>query len=136
MWLVTRSCMVLIVWHRYNIEPFFFSSSFNWIPARYQESVGEGDREFPERLNTEDFNPISVPDITLTLTFIRAMQSQVPSSVSGANPGIPTLQSAEQIIDTQAPLGLSSSTSRSLNLLYAGYHSQYFQVVISSSPIF
>ncbi|KDQ32995.1 hypothetical protein PLEOSDRAFT_1060689 [Pleurotus ostreatus PC15] len=32
---------------RYNIEPFFFSSSINWIPARYQEEVRpkRGDRE-------------------------------------------------------------------------------------------
>jgi len=32
--------------HRYNIEPFFFTSSVNWIPSRYQEafSHGSGDR--------------------------------------------------------------------------------------------
>ena len=32
---------------RYNIEPFFFTSSVNWIPSRYQESAshGEGDRQ-------------------------------------------------------------------------------------------
>lgn len=32
--------------NRYNIEPFFFSSALNWIPARYQEQAkdGEGDR--------------------------------------------------------------------------------------------
>jgi hypothetical protein len=32
---------------KYNIEPFFFSSSFNWIPSRYQEDIrpGQGDRE-------------------------------------------------------------------------------------------
>jgi len=32
---------------RHNIEPFFFTSSINWIPSRYQEAPihGEGDRE-------------------------------------------------------------------------------------------
>jgi hypothetical protein len=32
---------------RYNIEPFYFSSSLNKIPSRYQEDVkpNEGDRE-------------------------------------------------------------------------------------------
>jgi len=33
--------------HRYNIEPFFFTSSVNWIPSRYQEALSpeEGDRK-------------------------------------------------------------------------------------------
>jgi hypothetical protein len=33
---------------RYNIEPFFFSSSLNWIPSHYQEEVrrSKGDREY------------------------------------------------------------------------------------------
>jgi len=33
--------------HRYNIEPFFFTSSVNRIPSRYQEpfSQGKGDRK-------------------------------------------------------------------------------------------
>jgi len=33
--------------HRYNIEPFFFTSSVNRIPSRYQEafSHGKGDRK-------------------------------------------------------------------------------------------
>jgi len=32
---------------RFKIEPFFFSSSLNWIPSRYQEDVrhNQGDRE-------------------------------------------------------------------------------------------
>ena len=32
---------------RYNIEPFFWSSSLNWIPSRFQEEIKEnvGDRE-------------------------------------------------------------------------------------------
>ncbi|KAG1896166.1 uncharacterized protein F5891DRAFT_1193400 [Suillus fuscotomentosus] len=33
---------------RYNIEPFFFTSSINWIPSRYQEAPvhNKGDRKF------------------------------------------------------------------------------------------
>jgi hypothetical protein len=34
---------------RYDIEPFFFSSSLNWIPSRFQEDSREniGDRMYP-----------------------------------------------------------------------------------------
>ncbi|KAF5384252.1 hypothetical protein D9615_003334 [Tricholomella constricta] len=41
---------------KYNIEPFFFSSSLNWIPSRYQENPqpGKGDH------------------ITITLTFLKS----------------------------------------------------------------
>lgn len=33
--------------YRYDVEPFFWTSSINWIPARYQENInaGTGDRE-------------------------------------------------------------------------------------------
>ncbi|KAF7304262.1 hypothetical protein HMN09_00827500 [Mycena chlorophos] len=80
----------------FNIEPFFFSSSINWIPARYQsEAVGEGDH------------------ITITLPFLRSMRNpttEPPSPTSTYAPTLsPTLHSADQVIDTQAPLGLSSS---------------------------
>ncbi|KAF7333608.1 hypothetical protein MSAN_02413000 [Mycena sanguinolenta] len=79
---------------RFDVEPFFFSSSFNWIPARYQEVAGQGDH------------------ITLTLTFIRCMQNPTtrpPSPTSSYSPTLPTLNSAEQVIDTHAPLRLSST---------------------------
>ncbi|KAJ7653276.1 hypothetical protein DFH06DRAFT_1205186 [Mycena polygramma] len=79
---------------KFNIEPFFFSSSLNWIPARYQEAVGDGDH------------------ITLTLAFIRCMKNPTtmpPSPTSSFALSFRTLQSADQVIDTQAPLGLSSN---------------------------
>ncbi|KAK7055274.1 hypothetical protein R3P38DRAFT_2846123 [Favolaschia claudopus] len=79
---------------RYNIEPFFFSSSFNWIPARYQDTVDEGDH------------------ITLTLSFIRPMYNPttMPSSPTSSHSlSLPTLKPVDQTIDTQAPLLLSSS---------------------------
>ncbi|KAJ6617559.1 hypothetical protein B0H10DRAFT_2434374 [Mycena sp. CBHHK59/15] len=81
---------------RYNVEPFFFSSSLNWIPSRYQDAVIEGDSDH----------------ITLTLTFIRSMQNPTtvpPSPTTSYSSTIPSLQSVDQVIDTQAPLGLSSS---------------------------
>ncbi|KAJ7654793.1 hypothetical protein B0H17DRAFT_1338209 [Mycena rosella] len=70
---------------KYNVEPFFFSSSLNWIPARYQEVTGEGDH------------------ITLTLTFIRCMER--PETV----PSPPTAGHGDQVIDTHTPLSLNYS---------------------------
>ncbi|KAJ7243048.1 hypothetical protein C8J57DRAFT_1452471 [Mycena rebaudengoi] len=89
---------------KYNIEPFFFSSSLNWIPSRYQEGVGLGSK-------TGDGDG---DHITITLTFIRSMQNPTtvpPSLASGYsyNNTVRTLESADQVIDTQAPLALSSS---------------------------
>ncbi|KAJ7138651.1 hypothetical protein C8R46DRAFT_1321722 [Mycena filopes] len=65
-----------------------------WIPARYQEAVGEGDH------------------ITFTLTFIRSMRNPTTAASSPTlihSPPIPILQAADQVIDTQAPLILTSS---------------------------
>ncbi|KAG1821820.1 cora-like Mg2+ transporter protein-domain-containing protein, partial [Suillus subaureus] len=55
---------------RYNIEPFFFTSSINWIPSRYQEAPRhrEGDH------------------ITITLPFLRSQQK----SQSSCPPSSPT----------------------------------------------
>ncbi|KIK99653.1 hypothetical protein PAXRUDRAFT_822497 [Paxillus rubicundulus Ve08.2h10] len=94
---------------KYNIEPFFFSSSANWIPSRYQEDPkhGEGDH------------------ITVVLPFIRAMKNQRPierARVISVR-SIPSTESLpklseksplgfkdeKQIIDTQAPLLLPSN---------------------------
>ncbi|EGN97186.1 hypothetical protein SERLA73DRAFT_183836 [Serpula lacrymans var. lacrymans S7.3] len=87
---------------QYNIEPFFFSSSVNWIPSRYQEEIklGEGDH------------------ITITLPFIRAVKC--PLSQSETTSIYPPIFKkthlisrssidAQQIIDTQSPLYLRSS---------------------------
>ncbi|EGO22793.1 hypothetical protein SERLADRAFT_439555 [Serpula lacrymans var. lacrymans S7.9] len=89
---------------KYTIEPFFFSSSTNWIPSRYQEEVKpkEGDH------------------ITITLPFIRAVQcppsqsATAPSTTSTYPNFTKTYPSrvsldAHQIIDTQSPLFLRSS---------------------------
>ncbi|KAF8892908.1 hypothetical protein BD779DRAFT_1130654 [Infundibulicybe gibba] len=88
---------------RYNIEPFFFSSSLGWIPSRYQEDVqaGIGDH------------------ITITMTFLRSTRggkkprgnftrgnaSASSSTVNESSAGL-----NEQMIDTRAPLALRSGT--------------------------
>ncbi|KIJ63179.1 hypothetical protein HYDPIDRAFT_113782 [Hydnomerulius pinastri MD-312] len=93
---------------RYNIEPFFFSSSANWIPSRYQE----------------DPKPREGDHITVVLPFIRTMKNQRPidrarpislRSMGSAEslPATPEkgsvpLKDEKQIIDTQAPLLLPS----------------------------
>ncbi|KAF8344921.1 hypothetical protein F5887DRAFT_1282922 [Amanita rubescens] len=87
---------------KYNIEPFFFSSSLNWIPSHFQEDLrhGVGDH------------------ITITLPFIRSLNAgNVPivgyeQSLSGGISGHDN--SLTQTIDTQAPLRLKSSKSRSI----------------------
>ncbi|KAF8874421.1 hypothetical protein BD779DRAFT_1566722 [Infundibulicybe gibba] len=58
---------------KYNIEPFFFSSSLGWIPSRYQENV----------------QPLEGDHITITLTFIRTMTNPttVPPSLSSSYAG-------------------------------------------------
>ncbi|KAH7905719.1 hypothetical protein BJ138DRAFT_1164230, partial [Hygrophoropsis aurantiaca] len=75
---------------RYNIEPFFFSSSMNWIPSHYQEDPDyEGDH------------------ITIILPFIRVATDPEPS------PAI------LNVIDTQRPLRLSSTGKMLVNDLLA-----------------
>ncbi|KIJ05593.1 hypothetical protein PAXINDRAFT_103713 [Paxillus involutus ATCC 200175] len=96
---------------KYNIEPFFFSSSANWIPSRYQEDPkhGEGDH------------------ITVVLPFIRTTKNQrpierakraraislrtVPSTDSlrkSSEKDQLGFKDEKQIIDTQVPLLLPS----------------------------
>ncbi|KAG2130888.1 hypothetical protein DEU56DRAFT_914650 [Suillus clintonianus] len=96
---------------KYNIEPFFFSSSLNWIPSHYQEEVrpGKGDH------------------ITITLPFIRMTQNPVTRPPTPSEtPGSGSVRSAhaqyistdeEQIIDTQAPLSLSCGNILLVDLL-------------------
>ncbi|KAL4068577.1 hypothetical protein V8B97DRAFT_848741 [Scleroderma yunnanense] len=86
----------------YNIEPFFFSSSTNWIPSRYQEDPkpGYGDH------------------ITITLPFICTMRNPAnnrDASISSAGSRrslpkhTPPPKDEPQIIDTQLPLALPSA---------------------------
>ncbi|TFL03628.1 hypothetical protein BDV98DRAFT_654941 [Pterulicium gracile] len=76
---------------KYNIEPFFFSSSFKWIPTRYQSAI----------------RPQQGDHITVTLTFLRSMQesTHMPFALDGA----PLVVEQAQSIATQGPLVLRSS---------------------------
>ncbi|KAF9011850.1 hypothetical protein BDQ17DRAFT_1405449 [Cyathus striatus] len=83
---------------KYNIEPFFFSSSLNWIPSRYQEDIrpGVGDH------------------ITISMTYLRSLSrksTRVDPSMSEAHTEVNTTDSdkaslLEQMIDTKAPLDI------------------------------
>ena len=77
-----------LFWFRYNIEPFFFSSSLNLIPSRFQEEVkpGEGDREFLRNFCL--LLPILTQskDITITLTFLRSVAVGDSNDASQSSP--------------------------------------------------
>ncbi|OAX31584.1 hypothetical protein K503DRAFT_805956 [Rhizopogon vinicolor AM-OR11-026] len=78
----------------YNIEPFFFTSSINWIPSRYQEALihGKGDH------------------ITITLPFVRTLKSQSSTSSPRSPP-------TDNKINTQAPLHMSNGDVLFIDLL-------------------
>ncbi|KAJ7481617.1 hypothetical protein FB451DRAFT_1236610 [Mycena latifolia] len=89
--------MLQMLGTRYNIEPFFFSSSLGWIPSRYEEEV----------------RPSQGDHITITLTFLRTMDHPEASSMNtfptGSASSTMTSHYGQQVIDTQAPLFLHSS---------------------------
>ncbi|KAH0835033.1 hypothetical protein J3R83DRAFT_10770 [Lanmaoa asiatica] len=63
---------------RYNVEPFFFSSSANWIPSRYQEDAhpGKGDREWSRLLHLSMRVTDAGTDITVVLPFVRVVKNE------------------------------------------------------------
>ncbi|KZP18380.1 hypothetical protein FIBSPDRAFT_829434 [Athelia psychrophila] len=73
----------------YNIEPFYWSSALNHIPAKYQEDLhpGEGDH------------------ITITLTFLKSIESK---NAALADPQSPPFQ-LNRNLDPHAPLSLYST---------------------------
>ncbi|KAK1231177.1 hypothetical protein PQX77_005703 [Marasmius sp. AFHP31] len=93
---------------KYNIEPFFFSSSLSWIPTRFQEEVrpGKGDR----RLHSIFRDAIEIhgtcADITVILTFLQAVERNLPSNASYASGQ--TMVEDKEVLDTQRPLYLGS----------------------------
>ena len=101
--------------NRYNIEPFFWSSSLNWIPSRFQEEIKDkvGDREFcSEVLDHLDLVINVLVDITITLTFLRSMSDrdafQLADNQSTDPYEVSTLWGSQKI-DTRSPLILHSS---------------------------
>ncbi|KAJ4474453.1 hypothetical protein J3R30DRAFT_3258195, partial [Lentinula aciculospora] len=104
---------------KFHIEPFFFSSSLNSIPSRYQEQVrpGKGDH------------------ITLTLSFIRTLPSPPtapPTPITSYTDSVINedtlhmLQSSilmqAPIIDVEAPLVLTSNPNKLLVLDLLSLH--------------
>ncbi|KAF8908206.1 hypothetical protein CPB84DRAFT_1813404 [Gymnopilus junonius] len=74
---------------RYNIEPFFFTSTLGWIPSRFQSHVV----------------PHESDHITIILTFIKGFPNpSFLNNVTRGNYKLPDL-----VIDTQAALPLRSS---------------------------
>lgn len=89
---------------KYNIEPFFWSSSLSWIPSRFQEEIfpKEGDH------------------ITVTLTFLRstANEEAIAARMNKSTDSLPSTLLGSQKIDTHAPLALySNQRLLSLDLL-------------------
>ena len=103
---------------RYNIEPFFWSSSLNWITSRFQEEIKKkvGDREsdlWSEVLDYLDYIfDRSLVDITITLTFLHSLSNHeaVQLATNLLTDDASTMLGS-QSIDTQAPLILYSSLS-------------------------
>ncbi|KAE9410090.1 hypothetical protein BT96DRAFT_847881 [Gymnopus androsaceus JB14] len=97
---------------KYNIEPFFFSSSLSWIPSRFQEEVrpGKGDH------------------ITITLSFLRTVQMKGPKAFFEFADNSTSVSStefdanddddlAEQMINTQAPLQIGPENDKTMLIL-------------------
>ncbi|KZV85187.1 hypothetical protein EXIGLDRAFT_726355 [Exidia glandulosa HHB12029] len=83
---------------RYSVEPFFFSSAINGIPARYKEDVDEG---------------AAGDHLTITLPFVRAVDSTMYQTSSDAKDDT----EYELVIDLQSPLELSSDKTLLLDQL-------------------
>ncbi|KAF7985517.1 hypothetical protein HWV62_3737 [Athelia sp. TMB] len=78
--------------HRYTVEPFFWSSSLNWLPSRYQEIV--------PRLQGDH--------ITIALTFLRTVPD--PATVLRSRTSFNSTRELPSLRgDPQASLTLSSS---------------------------
>ncbi|KIJ14535.1 hypothetical protein PAXINDRAFT_12635 [Paxillus involutus ATCC 200175] len=110
---------------KYNIEPFFFSSSANWIPSRYQEDPkhGEGDH------------------ITVVLPFIRVMTNRRPiarargiSEQTDITAPVSEKQSESleenQMIDTQVPLPLPNLATRPTRYPYGPHDDDEYDHLI------
>lgn len=84
----------------YNIEPFYFSSSLNWIPSRFQEDIQDGKGDH----------------ITVTLTFLKSMPrqpfTQRQRRSRGPFHGSTSTFDRKQLVDTKTPLPLPSTGSQ------------------------
>ncbi|OAX31219.1 hypothetical protein K503DRAFT_106489, partial [Rhizopogon vinicolor AM-OR11-026] len=92
----------------YNIEPFFFTSSINWIPSRYQEALNHGKGDH----------------ITITLPFVRKTQRESNSrSFTAPTPSppvslmLPQSPPTDNQINTQQPLDMLNGDVLFIDLL-------------------
>ncbi|KAG2367562.1 hypothetical protein BDR07DRAFT_1326311 [Suillus spraguei] len=87
----------------YNIEPFFFTSSINWIPSRYQEAPThkQGDH------------------ITITLPFVRTLRNNSRTSqlVPTYSTSLPQSSDTDTHINTQAPFLMNDGDMLFIDLL-------------------
>ncbi|KAG1883345.1 hypothetical protein F4604DRAFT_1920551 [Suillus subluteus] len=83
----------------YNIEPFFFTSSINWIPSRYQEALvhKKGDH------------------ITITLPFVRTLRKNSRSAPTSPTPL--SQPPTDNQINTQAAFPMSDGSTLFIDLL-------------------
>jgi hypothetical protein len=86
---------------KYNIEPFFFTSSLNWIPSRYEEAPvhKKGDH------------------ITIVLPFVRTLRKKFRGSQSAPTYATPPSQSPNTQINTQAPFPMGNGDLLFIDLL-------------------
>ncbi|KAG1736654.1 uncharacterized protein EDB91DRAFT_1141995 [Suillus paluster] len=70
---------------KYNIEPFFFTSSINWIPSRYQEAPihGEGDRT---KINTQAHYPMGDQMLVIDLLAIHMVRGVNTNTIISYHP--------------------------------------------------
>ncbi|KAG2357381.1 hypothetical protein BDR07DRAFT_1490773 [Suillus spraguei] len=85
---------------RYNIEPFFFTSSINWIPSRYREASIHKESDH----------------ITITLPFVRTLRINPRSSPTALTSPPPPSHIPTQI-DTQAPFPMNDGNMLFIDLL-------------------
>ncbi|OJA16733.1 hypothetical protein AZE42_07556 [Rhizopogon vesiculosus] len=88
------SPMLRMLGKTYNIEPFFFTSSINWIPSRYQEALSHGKGDH----------------ITITLPFVRTSPTPPYPRSAKSRP-------TDNQINTQAPLHISDDDELFMDLL-------------------
>ncbi|KAF8997735.1 hypothetical protein BDQ17DRAFT_1544282 [Cyathus striatus] len=103
---------------KYNIEPFFFSSSLNWIPSRYQEDVKPGECDH----------------ITISVTFLRSIVSENQTKIAESSKDA----LASQMINTNAPLNITTANvKRQLIMDFLSVHlirKKEGSVIISYHP--
>ncbi|KAF8516401.1 hypothetical protein JB92DRAFT_2810383 [Gautieria morchelliformis] len=113
---------------KYKVEPFFWTSSVNWIPSRYQE----------------DFREHEGDHITITLSFPRATKRDAvysPSQVARVNTNISTYSTAqnvpplEEVINTQKPLPLRSDDPTTDDVLILDHLAMHMLRAKDSSTI-